>query len=65
MADHPALRHFPGIRRLLGARVHADFGEVERALAALEADTRAALAACHCHHDTDPDRTVVITLTVQ
>lgn len=47
VAEHPALLHFAGLRRLLAQRVHADFDEIGRALTALERDVRTALADLH------------------
>lgn len=43
-SEHPVLSHFPGIRQLLALRHQLDFPELERALTALEADVRRALA---------------------
>jgi len=45
--------------------VHADFQEIERALAALERDFEAALHRCHHHHGGGDQAPASIRLTVQ
>lgn len=58
-AAHPVLRHFAGLRQLVKLRHQCDFGELERALEALEADLRRALH--HCHASTPTRVTVTAT----